>query len=134
MTDDERAIRNLVETWMTASKAGDVATVLSLMADDAIFMVPGQKPFGKEAFRIASEGLKKARIDGRSEIQELRILGDWAYLRNHLEVTVTPPDDGRPLRRSGYTLTILRKTAEGRWVLVRDANLLMAVPDSAAAG
>ncbi len=39
-----RAIRDLVATWMAASKAGDLETVLSLMTDDAIFVVPGQKP------------------------------------------------------------------------------------------
>ena len=50
MTDDERAIRNVVDTWITASKTGDVATVLSLITDDAVFMTPGQPPFGKEAF------------------------------------------------------------------------------------
>jgi uncharacterized protein (TIGR02246 family) len=54
-TDNERAIRNLIETWMAASKAGDLATVLSLMTDDVIFMVPGKEPFGKEAFAKASE-------------------------------------------------------------------------------
>ena len=42
MTDDERAIRELIETWMAASKSGDVDTVLSLMADDVVFMVPGR--------------------------------------------------------------------------------------------
>jgi uncharacterized protein (TIGR02246 family) len=46
MTDDERAIRDLVATWMKASEAGDVQTVLNLMADDMIFMVPGREPFG----------------------------------------------------------------------------------------
>ncbi len=35
---------------MEASKAGDLDTILSLMADDVIFMVPGREPFGKEAF------------------------------------------------------------------------------------
>jgi uncharacterized protein (TIGR02246 family) len=78
MTNDERAIRQLIETWMSASRTGDLATVLSLMADDVVFMVPGQKPFGKEAFARASEGMKNARIDGRSEIEELKVLGDWA--------------------------------------------------------
>ena len=131
MTDDERAIRTLVDTWMAASRDGDTATVLSLMADDVIFMVPGHPPFGKEAFRAASEAMTKVRIDGRSHIQEIQILGEWAYLRNYLEVTMTPPDGGRPLRRTGHTLTILRKTAEGRWVLARDANLLTAEPDGA---
>jgi len=126
MTDDERAIRTLVEKWMSASRAGDLATVLGLMADDVIFMVPGQKPFGKQAFAATSQGMKNVRIDGRSDIQELRVLGDWAYLRNYIEVTITP-DGGAPMRRAGYTLTILRKEADGRWVLVRDANLLAPV-------
>ena len=44
MTDDERAIRDLVAAWMKASQAGDTAKVLSLMADDAIFQVPGREP------------------------------------------------------------------------------------------
>ena len=58
MTDDERAIRDLIATWMRASEAGDVNTVMSLMADDVIFMVPGREPFGKEVFRAASETMK----------------------------------------------------------------------------
>jgi uncharacterized protein (TIGR02246 family) len=124
MTDDESAIRALVEAWMASSKAGDLPAVLDLMTDDVIFMTPGGKPFGKEAFAAASESMKNAAIEGRSEIQELRVLGDWAYLRNYIEMTATPRDGGAPMRRSGYTLTILRKEADGRWRLARDANLL----------
>jgi uncharacterized protein (TIGR02246 family) len=123
MTDDERAIRDLIDTWLAASTAGDIATVLSLMTDDVVFMVPGKEPFGKAAFASASMAMKDTKIDGRSDIQELRILGEWAYLRNRLEITVTPPD-GAPVHRSGYTLTILRKGDDGRWRLARDANLL----------
>ena len=125
MTDDERAIRQLVATWMSASKAGDTATVLSLIADDAVFMVVGQEPFGKEAFRAASQGQKDLRIEGTSDIREIQVLGDWAYLRNYLTVTVTPPG-GAAIRRAGWTLTILRKTG-GRWMLARDANLMTKV-------
>lgn len=124
MTDDERAIRELIETWLAASKSGDLATVLSLMTDDVVFMVPGRKPFGKEAFAAASQGMKDVRIEGTSEIEEIQILGDWAYLRNRLAMTVTPPGAAAPMRRSGYTLTILRKESDGRWRLARDANLL----------
>ena len=123
MTDDERAIRTLVDTWMTATKAGDLQTVLSLMADDVIFMVPGQKPFGKEAFAAASGKMTDVEFDGRHEIQELQVLGNWAYLRNYIDLTVRR--GGAPVaHRSGYTLTILRKESDGRWVLTRDANLL----------
>ena len=123
MTEDERAIRQLVSTWMAASQAGDTETVLSLMADDVVFMVPGQEPFGKEAFAAAARGMRNVRMEGTSDIRELTVLGDWAYLRNHLVVTVTPPG-GQPVRRAGYTLTILRKTPAGQWLLARDANLM----------
>jgi uncharacterized protein (TIGR02246 family) len=123
MTEDERAIRQLVSTWMAASQAGDTDTVLSLMADDVVFMVAGQEPFGKEKFAAAARGMQNVRMEGTSDIRELTVLGDWAYLRNHLTVTMTPPG-GQPVRRAGYTLTILRKTPAGQWLLARDANLM----------
>jgi uncharacterized protein (TIGR02246 family) len=127
MTEDEPAIRDLVATWMEASRAGDVGTVLGLMADDVIFMVPGREPFGKQAFAAAAQGMKQLRMEGTSDIRELRVIGDWAWLRNYIEVTVTPPGGAKPVRRAGYTLTILRKEPDGRWVLARDANLLTEV-------
>ena len=122
MHDDERAIRELVATWMTASQAGDIATVLGLIADDVIFMVPGREPFGKEAFAAASQSMKNVRFEGSYDIREINVLGDWAYLRNHLTVSITPPG-GEPMRHAGYTLSILRKEPSGKWVLARDANL-----------
>jgi uncharacterized protein (TIGR02246 family) len=122
-SDDETAIRKLVDTWLAASKAGDIATVLSLMSDDVVFMVPGREPFGKQAFAAASDAMKKVRIEGKSDIRELRVLGDWAYIRNYIEITMTP-QNGQPMKRSGYTLTILRKES-GQWRLARDANLVV---------
>jgi uncharacterized protein (TIGR02246 family) len=123
MTEDERAIRNLIDTWMSATRTGDIETVLTLMADDVIFMVPGREPFGKEAFAAASRGMMNLRFEGRSHIEELEVLGNWAYLRNYLDMTITP-EQGAPVHRAGYTLTILRKDEDGRWVLARDANLV----------
>jgi uncharacterized protein (TIGR02246 family) len=123
MSNDEQAIRDLIDRWMAASKAGDTATVLGMMTDDVVFMVPGQEPFGKEAFAARSGQMKDLRIDGTSEIQEIKVLGDWAWMRNRLSVTITPPG-GQPVTRSGYTLTVLHKQADGAWAIARDANLL----------
>jgi uncharacterized protein (TIGR02246 family) len=89
-------------------------------------MQAAHAPFGKEAFATAFRGMANVVVDGTSEIVELRVLGAWAYLRNHIELTVTPPN-GQPMRRSGYTLTILRKDPDGRWRLARDANMLAKV-------
>ena len=91
------------------------------MTDDVIFMIPGRNPFGKELFAASFKELKG--FEGSSEIKEIKVLGDWAYLRNYLEVRVAP-SGSTPIRRSGYTLTILRKAPDGRWRLARDANLL----------
>ena len=115
MSPDERAIRELV--------AGGTETVLGLMSDDVIFMVPGREPFGKQTFAANSRSMDGVRLEGSADIRELKVLGGWAYLRNFIEITVTPPG-GAPVRRSGYTLTILRKEPDGRWVLARDANLV----------
>src|ERR1043166_8925499 len=122
MTDDERAIRDLVATWMAAGQSGDVATVLGLMADAVIFMVPGREPFGKEAFAVASQSMKDIRFEGSYDIREIKMLGDWAYLRNYITMTMTPPG-GEPVRHAGYTLSILRREPSGKWALGRDANL-----------
>ena len=123
MSPDERAIRELVDTWMTASRAGDTETVLSLMADDVIFMVPGREPFGKQTFAANSRSMDGVRVEGKADIRELKLLGDWAYLRNFIDITITPPG-GQPVHRSGFTLTLLRKEPDGKWVLARDANLV----------
>jgi uncharacterized protein (TIGR02246 family) len=126
MTEDERAIRALVDTWMEATRVGDLETVLGLMTDDVLFMVPGRQPFGKEAFAAQSAGMKDLRIDGTSVIEELEVLGDRAWIRNHIDMEVTPPG-GTSVRRSGCTLTLLRKEPDGKWRLARDANLVTTV-------
>jgi len=129
MTDDERAIRKVVASWLEASRTGHLARMMSLMSDDAIFMVPGREPFGKEVFEEAAKGQSQFHIEATSDIQEVQVMGDWAYLRNHLTVTMTPRSEGKPTRRSGYTLTILRKQPAGNWLLVRDANLMLPQAD-----
>lgn len=123
MKDDEQAIRELVDQWLAATKAGNIATVLTLMADDVVFMVPGREPFGKQAFAASAREMKNVVMEAQSDIREIQVMGNWAWMRNRLKVTMTPPG-GKPMRRSGYTLTILRKNADGTWVIARDANLL----------
>ena len=94
------------------------------MADDALFLVPGQPPFGKDAFAQAARQQAQAALqfDGASEILEIKVLGDWAYLVSKLSVTARQPGQDRAITRRGHTLTILKKQG-GKWLLARDANL-----------
>ncbi len=128
MASDEQQIRELIAKWMAATKTGDVATVLSLMTDDVVFLVAGQPPFGKDKFAELMKsppGAPRPQIDGRSEIQEIQVQGDWAFIWTRLNVEMTPPG-GHTVRRSGHTLSVLRRTG-GQWRLARDANLLTTV-------
>jgi len=130
MESGESEIRQLVATWMTATKAGDIETVLSLMADDVVFLIAGQPPMvGKAAFAAASRaqsGQAAPKFDGTSEIQEIKVLDDWAFMWTKLTVVVTPPGGAQSMTRAGHTLSILKKQ-NGKWVLARDANMLVPV-------
>ena len=127
-SEDQRAIRAVVDEWMAATKRGDTRSVLDLMTDDAVFLVAGQPPMGKAAFALAAGSAADQRpmFDGVSDIKEIYVEGSVGYLWSHLTVTVTPPRGGASIKRSGHTLTVFRKI-EGRWLLARDANLLVKV-------
>jgi uncharacterized protein (TIGR02246 family) len=129
MQTDEDQIQRLVSKWMAATKAGDVETVLDLMTDDVVFLIPGREPMGKTEFAAAAKaqsGGKAPKFDGHSEIQEIRVLGEWAFMWTKLAVTVTPSDGSPAMKRAGHTLTVLRK-GSGKWRISRDANLLSPV-------
>ena len=126
---DKEQIREVIATWLRASKSGDLETVLSLMAEDVVFLLPGRQPMrGREAFAAASRAADgKFSIDGVPDIQEIQIAGDFAFCWNHLSLTITPSDGGNPIRRAGDILSVFKKKPDGRWVLYRDANLLVTV-------
>src|SRR5437016_7753720 len=114
MDSDEQAIRNLVATWMSASAAGDRDRVLELMADDVVFLVAGRSPIrGKAAFAAAQDALKGMRIEAASDIQEVRVFGDWAYCWNHLALEVYRPGRRVPAKLAGEVLLILHQLPAG---------------------
>ena len=72
MTEDERKIRNVISTWISATAAGDGKKVLSLMAEDVVFLRAGCPPMrGRKAFEEESKGMEGARFEGKSDIQSL---------------------------------------------------------------
>lgn len=119
---DEQAIRAAVNTWLEASKKGDSNTLLSLLADDVIFITPGREPFGKEAFRGHDDEMKNVEMAANIDIKEIEVAGDWAWMRSYLEVTFTSAD-GKATPHAGHILTIFEKQPHG-WVIKRDANFV----------
>lgn len=120
----EQSIREWLDQWLRASSVGDYQSMLPMLAEDMVFLVPGAPPFGKKEFQAAWEGpMKGARIQSHADLEECIVTGDYACTRTRLSVTIATAD-GTASSAKGYTLSLFRKQSDGRWLLARDANLL----------
>jgi uncharacterized protein (TIGR02246 family) len=125
MAPDEREIREVHSTWIDAVNAGDLVRLLTLMADDVVFLNPGQAPFGRDGFSANFAGAhQQVRIHCISELEEVVVVGEVAYTRSRDALTVTPRAGGEATQLAGHRITVYRKQPEGRWLLARDAHTL----------
>ena len=126
---DVQEIESLMTRWMAAMRAGEPGKVLDLMSDDAVFLVPGRVAFrGRAEFAAGLAAIADQVVEGGSEVEEVRVFGEWAYAWATLTVRATPRAGGATVVRRGPTLSVLHKE-KGRWVIHRDANLLAPVAE-----
>jgi uncharacterized protein (TIGR02246 family) len=126
MGPDEREIRDVHSTWIDAVNAGDLARLLTLMADDVVFLNPGQAPFGRDGFSASfSAAHQQVRIRCSSELEEVVVIGEVAYTRSRDALSVTPRAGGKATQLGGHRITVYRKQPDGRWLLARDAHTLL---------
>jgi uncharacterized protein (TIGR02246 family) len=122
---DERAIRAVHSTWIDAVNAGDLVSLLSLMAHDVVFLSPGQAPVGRDGFSPGfSAAHQQARINCISELEDVVVVGEVAYTLSRDSLAVTPRAGGEALQLAGHRITVYRKQPDGRWLLARDAHTL----------
>ncbi len=125
---DEREIRAVHSTWIDAVNAGDLARLLPLMADDVVFLNPGQSPVGRDGFSANfSAAHQHVRIRCNSELEEVVVVGEVAYTRSRDALSVTPRAGGEATQFAGHRITVYRKQPDGRWLLARDAHTLSPV-------
>ena len=128
MGPDERAIREVHSTWIDAVNAGDLVRLLSLMADDVVFLNPGRAPLGRDGFfAVFSAAHQQARINCSSELEEVVVVGEVAYTLSRDSLSVTPRVGGEAMQLAGHRITVYRKQPDGRWLLARDAHTLSPV-------
>ncbi|MEO8487540.1 MAG: nuclear transport factor 2 family protein [Betaproteobacteria bacterium] len=66
MDRDEKALREIIDRGHRATAAGDVETVLTLRADDVVFLQPGKPPMnGRGAFERGLRDLLAGAIRRR---------------------------------------------------------------------
>lgn len=130
MGPDDREIREVHSTWISAVNAGDLVRLLTLMADDVVFLNPGQAPFGRDGFSANfSAAHQQVRIRCSSELEEVVIIGEVAYTRSRDVLVVSPRAGGKATQLAGHRITLYRKQPDGNWLLSRDAHTLSPVEE-----
>ena len=125
---DEWAVREVHADWIDAVNAGDLARLLDLMADDAVFLNPGREPVGPDAFPAGfSAAHERSRVRCLSELEDVVVAGDVAYALSRDSLCLTPRAGGPALELAGHRLTVYRRQPDGRWLLARDAHTLAPV-------
>ncbi len=128
MTADEREIRTVHSIWIDAVNAGDLARLLALVAEDVVFLTPGQAPLVREGFSsnfVAAH--QQMQICCTSELEEVVVVSGLAYTRSRDALSVAPRAGGKAAQLAGHRMTVYRKQCDGRWLLSRDVHTLSAV-------
>lgn len=119
MFEDEMdaMIEKLIEEEFAAANAGDVEALLSLRTADAVEMLAGELPLvGQDAVRTAwSQEADFTEQFTDMSAKEIRLAGDWAFMRFSFTHTLTPVTGGDPTVRNGQRLWIIRRQADNSW-------------------
>ncbi len=107
-------------TFANRLNAGDLDGLVALYEDVAVFEPgPGILVRGKTAIRRALEGLLTLEPTITSQVEQIMAADDLALVVNRWSLTGTGPD-GEEVRRSGSSADVLRRQADGRWLVVVD--------------
>jgi len=121
---DELAIRQVVADWIQFTVEERVDELMDLMTDDMLFLTTKFPPMTKAAFEKGTrEMVGKARIVPQAEIKEVQVEGDFGWLWQELTVNVIM-EGKEPVVMKGRTMAIYRRCEDGKWRLMRDANMM----------
>ena len=117
---DVRKIDEATQTAMKAALAKDFATWAALFLDDAVVNPPNEPAVkGRAAIRVWLEKfppitefkLNNVKVEGRE---------DLAYVLGTYTMTIAPPGAPGPVKDSGKFVTVLRRQADGQWLVAVD--------------
>jgi ketosteroid isomerase-like protein len=85
--------------------------------EDAIFMRPEVETVkGKEAGRESVRSwFEQLDMEASISVDEIEVLGDWAFARWSFEFRYTPKSGGETTQRNGKEIWILKRQPDGSW-------------------
>ena len=130
MTQDTRAsadkdiiaIDRVRDSHIAALNAGDAGTWVAQFADDGVQMPPnGPANVGKPMIAAWCRAmLSQFHVQFALSVDEIRVLGEWAFERGGYSISLSQSAGGPPMRESGKYITIYTKQRDENWRMARD--------------
>ena len=106
--------------YTAAFNRGDLAEVMALYEPHATFVLqPGQAVTGHAAIRHALSGFLALKPTITSTIMNIVQAEDVALVFSNWTLTGSNPD-GTPMTMGGRSIDVLRRQADGAWLVVID--------------
>ena len=125
---DVAAIRTSLEAANTkftnAMKAGDTATAFANYSDDAVVMMPNQKPWrGRAEWAAGFGGLLAVMTikDAAFTTSDVTVSNDLAIETGTYSMTLVPKG-GPEIKDEGKYLTVWKRQADSSWKIIRDIS------------
>jgi uncharacterized protein (TIGR02246 family) len=122
---DVQAIKALRARDAAAARAGDFATLRTIMSDEAVVLPPGGKPqVGKADLdasfaRMAAAPRTHEVLAYTFDLSEPEIAGSFAFEHGAIRGAMRNLEDGTVEESSYHVLRVLRKEADGEWRVYR---------------
>lgn len=119
---DLLAIDKVRDDHVGALNAGNADGWVEQFAEDGVQMPPNAPAnVGRENIARWSGGLLgNFGVRFGLTVDEVRVLGDWAFERGDYTITLSPNAGGPSMQDHGKYLTVYRKGTGDRWQMARD--------------
>ncbi len=118
--DEQKKVFSTIEKMVTAFQNKDIDGVLATYEDNAIVMFEPQKPVqGKETLRAVFTQFVGMNPQYTFSGHEIYISGDIATHTAPWKMVGQLPD-GTKIEQSGLSVAVLRKQADGNWLMIQD--------------
>ncbi len=119
-TMEHDQIHSTIETNNSAVAAGDIESVLATFEPNGVLMgQPGMPAMGTPALREAFKQFMA--IDPKITVTSHEVIqADDMALHSSTWLMSGKTPDGHPIEQSGFSVVVLRKQPDGRWLMVID--------------
>jgi uncharacterized protein (TIGR02246 family) len=119
---DLEVIDRVRNAHIAALNTGDAEAWVAQFTDDGVQMPPNAPAnVGRTMIRSWSEAfLAQFRLQFALALDEVRVLGEWAFERGSYTISLHPKAGGPPMQDIGKYITVYQRKPGDTWRMARD--------------